>query len=170
MEKPCKDIETMLVDYADGCLPRSDSSEVAKHLAGCEGCRKSLDGLRKSLELAGVIWADGLADAGQIRVVAPRIGGKIHWLRYGTVAAGVVLAVSVWVVWFALTGPRETEPTVAEIEREIIESGNAARLLAATELLSKHPEADTIVQQQYRSIVETYPKTAAAVKAKSKVQ
>ena len=59
MEKPCKNIEDMLVDYADGGLSRSDASKVAEHLARCEDCRTLLDGLRKSLELTGVIWADG---------------------------------------------------------------------------------------------------------------
>ena len=170
MEKSCKDFEEMLVDYADGRLSPNDSSEVAQHLAKCERCRALLDGLQESLDLTGVIWADSLAETEEIRIPGPHRVKRFRWPRYATVAASILVVVTVSVVWLALTKPREAEPTVAEIEREIIESGNSARLLAATELLSRHAEAQAIVKQQYRSIVETYPETAAAVKAKSKIQ
>ena len=54
--------------------------------------------------------------------------------------------------------------------RSINESGSAARLLAATELLTEYPDAKAIVKEQYRYIVEIYPETAAAAKAKSKIK
>jgi len=59
---------------------------------------------------------------------------------------------------------------LAEIEREITESGSAARLLAAADLLAKYPDAKTIVERQYRYIVETYPETPAAAKAKLRIE
>ena len=170
MEESCKDIEDMLVDFADGRSSQSDSSKVAEHLGRCERCRALLDGLQKSLDLAGVIWADSLAETKEIRIPGPYKVKRLRWLRYAAIAASITLVVATSVVWLASTRPKETELTVAEIEREIIESGSAARLLAAAELLSKYPEAKTIVEQQYRSIVETYPETAAAVKAKSKIK
>jgi hypothetical protein len=43
-------------------------------------------------------------------------------------------------------------------------------LLAAAELLSKYPEAENSVKQRYRHIVETYPETPAAAKARQKIQ
>lgn len=66
--------------------------------------------------------------------------------------------------------PAKKELSFAEIERKIMESGSAARLLAAAELLAEYPDAQLIVKQQYRYIVETYPETPAAAKAKSKIQ
>ncbi len=170
MEKSCKDIEQVLVDHADGQSSPSDSSEVAGHLADCERCRALLGGLQKSLELTGVIWTDSLSETENIRVPIWRKTRRLRWPRYAAVAASILLVAATSIVWLALTRPREAELTVAEIEREITESGNAARLLAATELLSRHPEAEAIVKQQYRNIVETYPETAAAAKAKSKIR
>jgi len=43
-------------------------------------------------------------------------------------------------------------------------------LLVATELLAEYRDDEAIVKQQYRYIVETYPETAAAAKAKLKIQ
>lgn len=170
MEKSCKDIEDMLVDYADGQLSPEDSSKVAEHLAKCDSCRKIHKALQRSLELAGVIWADGLVEIREIRIPISRKAMKIRWPRYAAVAASILLVVITSAVWRALVRPAEKELTYADIERKIIESGNAARLLAAAELLSKYPEAETIVKQQYRYIVERYPETLAADKAKSQIE
>ncbi|HUT45687.1 MAG TPA: zf-HC2 domain-containing protein [Sedimentisphaerales bacterium] len=170
MEKFCEDIEKMLVDYADGQLSPGDSSKVAKHLAKCKHCRRLLAGLQKSLELAGVIWADGLAEIDNIRIPAARKTRRIHWTRYAAIAASISLVVTASVVWRTLIRPEEAEITFAEIEREITESASAARLLAATELLAEYPDAQPIADQQYRYIAETYPETTAANKAKSKIQ
>jgi len=169
MEKPCTDIEDMLVDYADGQLSPSDSSKVAEHLAKCEHCRRMLDGLQKSLELAGVIWADGHSETEKIHIPAAR-NRKIPWLRYAAIAASILLVATASVVWRTLVRPKESELTFAEIERKITESGSAARLLAAAELLSDNPNAETIVKQQYQHIIETYPETAAATKAKLRIK
>ncbi len=170
MEKSCEDIEQMLVDYADGQLSPSDSSEVAKHLARCEHCRRLLAGLQKSLELAGVIWADGLAEIDNIRIPATRKTRRIRWTRYAAIAASILLVVTASVVWRTLVRPEETEITFAEIERKITESASAARLLAAMELLAEYPDAQAIVNQQYRYIVEIYPETTAANEAKLRMQ
>ena len=170
MEKSCKDIEEMLVDYADGQLSPEDSSKVAEHLAKCDSCRKIHKALQRSLELAGVIWADGLVETREIRIPISRTAMKIRWPRYAAVAASILLVVITSAVWRALVRPAEKELTYADIERKIIESGNAARLLAAAELLSKYPEAENIVKQQYRYIVERYPETLAAAKAKSLIE
>ncbi len=169
MKKSCENIEQMLVDYTDEQLSQSDSSKVDEHLAECEECRKLLTALQKSLGLAGVIWADGLAEIENIRIPAAKTR-KIHWPRYAAIAASVLLVATASVVWRTLVKPEETELTFAEIERKITESSSAARLLAATELLSKNPEAETIVKQQYQYIVEAYPETTAAAKAKSRIK
>jgi len=169
MEKFCREIEQMLVDYADGQLSPGDSSKVAGHLAQCEHCRMLLNGLQKTLELAGVIWADGLAETESIRIPATKTR-TIRWPRYAAIAASILLVATTSIVWHTLVKPKGSELTFAEIERKITESGSAARLLAAAEMLGDNPEAETIVKQQYRHIVETYPETAAAAKAKLRIK
>lgn len=169
MEKSCKDIEQMLVDYTDGQLSPDDSNNVAEHLAKCEECRKLQDALQKSLELSGVIWADSLTETENIPIPATRIR-TTRWTRYAVIAASILLVATASIVWRKFVSPKESELTFAEIERKIIESGSAARLLAATELLAEYPDAKPILDQQYRYIVETYPETTAATKAKLRMQ
>jgi predicted anti-sigma-YlaC factor YlaD len=168
MEKFCKDIEQMLVDYADRQLSPIDSNKVAAHLAKCKQCKKLMDALQKSLELTGVIWADSLAETENIRTPAAKTR-KIRWPRYAAIAASILL-VTTSVVWHTLTRPRASQLTLAEIERKITESGSAARLLAAAEMLSNNPTAEAIVKQQYQYIVEAYPETTAAAKAKLRIK
>jgi anti-sigma factor RsiW len=131
MEHSCKEIEQMLVDYADNQLSQSDSSKVAQHVAKCEKCRKVLYALQKSLELTDIIWADSLADMENIRIKAIKTR-KIRWIRYTAIAASILLVATASVVWHTLSRPKERELTFAEIERRINESGSAAQLLAAT--------------------------------------
>lgn len=169
MEMSCEDIEKKLVDYADGQLSPSDSSKVAEHLAQCRKCQKLLGALHKSLDLAGVIWADGLRETGNIRIPATKIR-KISWIRYAAIAASILVVTTTSIMWQTLVRPKRSELTFAEIERKIIESGSAARLLAAAELLSDNPKAENIVKQQYRHIVDTYPETTAASKAKLRIK
>ena len=169
MEKSCKNIEDLLVDYVDGQLPLSESNKVAKHLAKCQKCQKLLDTMKKSLDLTGVIWADSLSETENICIPAAKTR-KTHWPRYATIAASILVVAATSVVWHTLTRPEVNEITFAEIERKITESGNAARLLAAAELLSDNPKAQTFVKQQYKHIIEAYPETTAATKAKLRIK
>lgn len=168
MEKSCKEIEEMLVDYADGQLLPDDSKDVTEHLAQCQACRKVLDALQKSLELVGVIWSDGFTEIENTRISTHKVR-RVRLLRYAAIAASILLMVTTSIVWRTLVKPEPTEITFAEIERQITESASAARLLAATELLAEVPDAQSIVDQQYRYIVEIYPETTAATKVKSKI-
>lgn len=169
MQKSCKDIAEMLVDYADGQLSPSESSEVAEHLAKCERCRSILETLQRSLELTGVIWEDGLAETEVIRIPIPRKARKLRWPRHAAIAASILLVVTIIGVWRALLRPTEKEPTFAEIERRVVEAGSAARLLAAAELLAEYTDDEAFVKQQYRHIIEVYPSTTAAAKARSRI-
>ena len=169
MEKSCEEIREMLVDYADGQLSPSEANKVAEHLAECEHCREMLEALQRSLELAEVVWEDGLAETKEIRAPIPRKARKIRWLRYAAIAASILLVVTTSVVWRVLVRPAEKELTFTEIERRITESGSAARLLAAAELLAEYTDDEAFVKQQYRHIIEIYPKTTAAAKARSRI-
>jgi predicted anti-sigma-YlaC factor YlaD len=170
MEKSCEEIREMLVDYADGQLSPNDSSQVGEHLAQCDNCRKVLNALQRSLELVGVIWTEGLAETENIRVPISRKVGKLHWLQYAAVAASILLVLTTFFVWRAPVKPKEIDVTFDQIERKITESASAARLLAATELLAGYPDTQPTVDQQYRYIIEAYPETNAANKAKLRVR
>jgi predicted anti-sigma-YlaC factor YlaD len=170
METSCKNIEDMLVDYADGRLSPTDSSDVAEHLAKCEHCRMLLGGLERSLELTGVIWADSLAETEAIQFPISGNARRLRWLRYAAVAASILAVVTTSVLWRAFVRPKDTELTFAEIGHKITESGNAARLLAAADLLAKHTDTKDIAKRQYHYVVERYPGTPAAAEAKLRIE
>ena len=166
--KTCEYIQEMLVDYADGVLSPGQSNEVTGHLETCKNCRKLLQALRKSLDLATIVWEDDLKETEAVKIPAQPKTRKIHWFRYAAVAASILLVVTTSMIWRGNNKSQETELSFAEIERNITESANAARLLAATELLADYPDAKEIVEQQYRYIAETYPRTPAAAQVKQK--
>lgn len=170
MQKSCEEIGQMLVDYADGQLSADESSKVAEHLIKCEDCRRTLRALQRSLELAGVIWEDGLAETEAIRIPIPRKTTAPHWLKYAAIAAGILFVVTISVIWRALVRPGEGEPTFAEIEHRITESYSAARLLAAADLLAKYPDTKAVANQQYHYLVKKYPETHAAAEAKLRIK
>ena len=169
MEKSCKDIERMLVDYVDNQLSKVDANKVTKHLLECEECQKLLDALQKSLELAGVIWADNLAETENIRIPATKTR-KIHLSRYAAIAAGILLVVAVSVVWRTSTRPKVNELTFAEVERKINESGSAAQLLAAADLLSSQPGGQQYAVQRYNDVIASFPETNQSAEARRHLQ
>ena len=170
MEKSCEKFEEMLVDYADGRLSPGESKKVAEHLEKCEHCQKILNALDQSLALAGIIWDDGLTEIKEIYTPLQLKHRKIHWTKYVAAAAGIILLLTTSIILRSLIRPVEKEIDFTDIERRINEAGTAARLLAATELLDEYPDAQPIVKEQYRYIVETYPETTAANKARSKIE
>ena len=172
MKKSCRKIEVMLVDYADGQLSSSGSSEVKEHLAQCEACRKVLEALHRSLDLAGVIWTDGLTEAENMNIPSSRKARRLSRFHYAAIAASILLVITASVVWRALVKPVEVqeEPSFAAIEREIMDEGTAAKLLTATDLLADKPNVERLVKKQYEHIVDRYPNTKAAETAKTRIQ
>ncbi len=169
MKKSCKDIEEILVDYADGLLAAGESERVAKHLTECTPCRELLTALQKSLELTEVIWNDNADETEKIATPKVPTPPRKTWLRYVAAAASIVVITAICLTQLKKEAP--TEPTtLEEIERKISNAASAARLLAATELLAQHEDFKDIVQQQYRYIVESYPETQAAAKTQLRIQ
>jgi len=170
MKRSCENISEMLVDYADGRLSPSESSEVAEHLTKCEQCQRTLQALQRSLELAAVIWEDGLAETKAFHIPIAHKTGKAHWPRYAGIAASVLLIFTVSIIRHVLVGPPESEPTLAEIEHRISDSASATRLLMAADLLVKHPDTEDIAKRQYHYVVKKYPQTSAAAEAQLRIQ
>jgi anti-sigma factor RsiW len=159
MEKMCEKIMELLVDYADGELPAGQASETAEHLQTCEHCRNTLKALQKSIRLAEAVWKNGLTEIQAIKIQPQLKARKVHWARCAAIAAGILIVITSSIIWHPFTKPAEKEMTFAQIERSISAEGNA-----------KYPDAEPILRQQYRYIVETYPQTRAAANAKLKIK
>jgi anti-sigma factor RsiW len=165
-----------LVAYTDGELSPGEAGRIAEHIATCPNCRAVTEALKRSLHVTQVIWQTGEARWPKTR--PPERFQSSNWSlrKIAAVAAGILLVLSVGAVWRMLSLQPEQadisreQALAVEIKRRISESGDAARLLAAAELLSKYPDAENAVKQRYRQIVETYPETPAAAKARQKIQ
>jgi len=165
----CKRIEDLLIDYADNQLAPDESSKVAEHLSLCSNCRLKVEALNKSLMLTRVIFQDNLSQIEDIQLPVSK-STKIKWIRPMAAAAAVLLAAGLFLIFQThQTAPIEqliTASSIDTIEREINQAAIAAKLLATADLLTKYPDNQNIVQNQYNHIVKTYPNTSAAQKAK----
>jgi len=168
--------EEELVAYADGDLSPSEDGRIAKHIANCPNCRSMAEALQRSLQVTQVIWQIGEAQWPKTRPLERFQSSKWSLRKIAAIAASILLVLGVGAVWRMLSRPTERtginreQALAVEIKRKISESGDAARLLAAAELLSKYPEAENSVKERYRHIVEMYPETPAAAKARQKIQ
>lgn len=134
------------------------------------------EALQRSLHVTQVIRQTGEARWPKTRPLERFRSSKWSLRKVTAVAAGILLVLGVGAVWRMLSRPAERtgksreQALAVEIKRKISESGDAARLLAAAELLSKYPEAENSVKERYRHIVETYPETPAAAQARQKIK
>jgi len=165
-----------LVAYADGDLSPGEAGRIAEHIATCPSCRSMAEALQRSLHVTQAIWQTSEAQWPKTRPLERFQSSKWSYKKVAAVAASILLVLGVGAVWRMLSRPTERtgisreQALAVEIKRRISESGDAARLLAAAELLSKYPEAENSVKERYRHIVETYPETNAAAEARQKIQ
>ncbi len=166
----CKQIEELLVDFADGELNEFDRVLVEEHLDGCPSCAETAKALKNSLSMAQVIWQDNL-DGPIVKRRPVR--------RYIQIAAGLLIVAGLFFVSYnkpeeATTSEIEiaqadTLPTLAEIELQIEMEGIAAMVLARAEMIKKNPgkiaNPAEYLQSEYRHIVKMYPETLTAIKA-----
>ena len=175
-ESTCHKYEDELVDYADGELPPNDSAALAEHLAACPHCRETLAALRRSIDLAGVIWQAGEADLAEVAVPVRSRSRRFRLHRPALVAASILLLVGVSLVWRAVPqsgrslAPGQNEPTIAELERMVARAGVAMEMLGAAEYLAEQPGGQEIAKERLRYIVSAYPETEAAAACRSRLQ
>jgi anti-sigma factor RsiW len=160
IKKPCEEFADLLVDYIDGELPKGDSRRVVQHLSTCECCRQTAQALERSLGLATVIWSDDVRDA------EPKAGSmtmpRFRRIRLYAVAASILIVALILVFTISDHRPQQRPLAFGGIDRQIARAGAAAELLAATEIIAKCEGAETIVERQYRFIVQEYAGTPAA--------
>lgn len=130
MNRSCPEMQDRIVDYMLGALEEPEARAVREHLAGCEGCRQYLSGLKQQgdalVELGGQVVAD--MDARQDRVIqalegvtpaariVPVLGGFMR------IAVAAVLVLGAGVLIGRLTAPRpvDAEQLRADLEASIV--------------------------------------------------
>jgi len=165
----CNRIEDRLIDYADNQLAADISGQITDHLAHCRNCRQKLDALKKSLTLTQSIWQQNLSQIQDIEIPAAKKARPKFILPAAAAAAAIIITAGLFLTPGTPTAPTEEispEVIMAQIERQINHAGTAAKHLAAAQQLKKYPDGETMVQNQYRYIVKSYPNTTAAAKAK----
>lgn len=165
-----------LVAYADGELSPSEAERITEHIATCPNCQTVTKALKRSLQVTQAIWQTRETQWLKTRPLERFQSSKWSFRKKAALAASILLVLATGAVWRMISRVTEKSSTsreqalAVEIKRKIADSGDAARLLAAAELLSKYPEAERDVKQRYQHIAETYPETAAAAKARQKIQ
>ena len=165
-----------LLAHADGDLPPSEAERIAEHITTCPDCQAFAEALERSLRVTQAIWQTAHAQWPETSSFNNVRSQRWSNRKALAVAAGILLIFAVGTAWRLLSDSAD-EPNkfneqekIAELRLKIAESSHAAQLLAATELLSRYPEAERAVKQRYRQIAEKYPETAAAAKARLKLQ
>ena len=165
-----------LVAYTDGELSPSEAERISEHIATCPDCQALTEALERSLQVTQAIWQTSQAQWPETRSFDRIRSNRLSFGKAMAVAASILLVLGAGAIWRLLSEPSERirtiseEAKVAELKFKIADSSDAARLLAAAELLSRYPEARSGLQQRYRHIVETYPETAAAGEARLRTQ
>jgi anti-sigma factor RsiW len=170
MKKTCEEIADVLIDYADGELSGSMSEEVAEHSKSCAACQLKVKALNRSLELTRTIWQDC---EGQIANTWPRFASghatqHKHWLRYASIAASILLIVSLAIMWKAYI--QQPKPTFEQIQNDISQAAVAAQLLAAADIVAGQKGGEQIAKEQYLYISQNYKNTPYAKEALAKIK
>ena len=61
-ELTCQEVVELVTDYLSGAMSTSESTRFEQHLATCPGCTTYLAQMKTTLELAGQLREDSLAD------------------------------------------------------------------------------------------------------------
>lgn len=178
-EHDCQTIADLLVDYADGQLSAAEVQPVEQHLAVCAACRRQVEQLGRSLELAQELWQEQAA-------AAELPGRSRDWRRRIAVAAAVaiVAGAATW-LWLAAR-PGTTPPTPGEgmvqtsgpagvplaanwqeTERSISREERAARLAAAADILAAQPGGRELAADSYRYLAKHYSDTHSGKQART---
>ena len=154
-------------------------------------CRQTAEALRRSLDLAQVLWNDNLAvrsDAVRrcVAGILPAIRGRDALDTYSrcsyehttnlprrrsfyavAAAACILLATGGSFFAFCHRAPRQPPISFEEVQQQVARAGTAAELLAATRLVAQCEGTESIVEQQYRYILRDYADTPAAASIKA---
>jgi anti-sigma factor RsiW len=159
MKTSCEEFAKQLVDYVDSELPEGDAQRVARHLDACESCRRMAQALQRSLGLAEVIWSENLGDRQPARTTSLR---KLRRVGSYAVAASILIVVSILMLSISDRHPQQRSIPFEEVERQIDRAGIASQLLAATRIVAQVEGMESVVESQYKYILQEYAGTPAA--------
>jgi anti-sigma factor RsiW len=54
-EVACRELVERLTDYLEDAIPAADRAVIDAHLAGCDGCDRALDQLRRTILITGAL-------------------------------------------------------------------------------------------------------------------
>lgn len=107
--------------YCNGELPSDEARRVGEHLLACKRCRKEYDEVKLGVQLAqqlplvsapGGLW-DEIESALNSRSRKPMLQPRavrpmlaLSWFRVAAVAAVILVAVTIGLVWSSYRGPR----------------------------------------------------------------
>jgi anti-sigma factor RsiW len=60
-ELTCRELVELVTDYLEGAMPAAERARFEAHLAGCAGCGRYLDHLRRTIRTLGRLQEDDLA-------------------------------------------------------------------------------------------------------------
>lgn len=167
-EKVCDKIsQEKLVAFSDGELGPSEAAEVSEHVNECESCAAMVQALQRSIELVTTSWAAEQAKWPKWRLRAkPRPKG---WpmTRVTVVAAGILLALGLGLIWRLLSSSRPVpvQKTVAQVRQTVVRAGQAAQMLAVADLLAEQPQGREYARERYIEITRDYAGTECAKQA-----
>jgi hypothetical protein len=180
----CREIKSLLVDYADGALPAAESNRVAAHLAGCPRCREEVRLLRRSLELARAVWREEPAASRSHRTphtdyighVSPRV-----LLYTGAAVCAVLLFFAIGLFFFVnhegSRPPMPQDPSAAsmqvagqpaadekDLDTLFDREERAARLAMSVQILAGQPGLEKTRADAENYLRRTYADTRAVLR------
>ena len=60
MEISCQELVELVTEYLEGALPPAERARFEAHIVPCDGCRKYLEQIRKTIELTGRLTPEQL--------------------------------------------------------------------------------------------------------------
>jgi predicted anti-sigma-YlaC factor YlaD len=64
-EITCRELVELVTEYLDGAMERSERERLEAHLAACGPCRRYLDQMRRTIELAGQLTEEAVTPEAQ---------------------------------------------------------------------------------------------------------
>ncbi|MFB3738728.1 MAG: anti-sigma factor [Candidatus Velamenicoccus archaeovorus] len=61
----CKELVELVTDYLEGTLPDPEVARLEEHLQGCDGCRRYLEQMRRTIRMTGMLSEDEVPAEGR---------------------------------------------------------------------------------------------------------
>jgi predicted anti-sigma-YlaC factor YlaD len=85
-EMSCQELVTLVTEYFEGAMSDGEVRRFDEHLAGCVGCRRYLDQMRRTISVLGQLREDDVSPEARDRLLAvfrtwKQVGGERADLR-----------------------------------------------------------------------------------------